>query len=110
MHSVESGTDELLLCLKTIQQGRRYISPAIDLPMNANIAKDLSDLSGLGVRDQEILTFLAQGIENEQIADKLSMSISTLNSHFSRIKTKLQVGSTRELVVRAVCLKHLLRD
>ena len=53
---------------------------------------------------------LSKGIENELIAELLFMSVHTLNTHLSHLKIKLNVSTTRELVVRSVYLQHMFRE
>lgn len=110
LHATESGIDELTLCLQTIKQGKRYISPSIALPLSTTAVQDHPELSNLTERDRAVLQKLAKGTDNEKIAQTLHMSIHTLNSYLGQLKSKLNVGSTRELVVRSVYISHWLID
>lgn len=110
LHAVNSGIDELLICLKTIQQGKRYISSDIELPLNSGAIQEIENLNNLSERERTVLKLMLQGTENEQIASVLNMSVHTLNSHLTHMKAKLGVNTTRQLVVRGVHLKHLLSE
>ncbi len=110
LHATESGVDELLLCLQTIQQGKRYISPAIDLPLSTRVAQQKLEPGNLSERERAVLQHLSKGTENELIADLLFMSVHTLNTHLSHLKAKLKVNTIRELVVLSVHLKHTLGE
>ncbi|MCE1200115.1 MAG: response regulator transcription factor [Marinilabiliales bacterium] len=55
----------------------------------------------LSLREQEILQLLAGGLISKQIADKLYISVNTVNTHRQRILEKLSVGNTTEAVQKA---------
>jgi DNA-binding NarL/FixJ family response regulator len=52
-------------------------------------------------RETEVLSFLAQGRTNEQIAEQLSLSLKTVRNHVSNIFSKLQVADRAQAVIRA---------
>ncbi|MDO9040407.1 MAG: LuxR C-terminal-related transcriptional regulator, partial [Bacteroidota bacterium] len=52
----------------------------------------------LSFREQEILQSLAKGLISKQIADKLFISVNTVNTHRQRIIEKLNVSNTAEAV------------
>jgi len=52
----------------------------------------------LSFREQEILQLLAKGLISKQIADKLFISVNTVNTHRQRIIEKLDVSNTAEAV------------
>jgi DNA-binding CsgD family transcriptional regulator len=52
----------------------------------------------LSFREQEILQLLAKGLISKQIADKLFISVNTVNTHRQRIIEKLEVSNTAEAV------------
>jgi DNA-binding NarL/FixJ family response regulator len=80
-------------------------------PMSMQIARKLVDhfhrLPGpvlpeekLTQREQELLALLAKGRSDKEIADKLSISLSTVRSHLKHIYEKLQVQSRTAAVVK----------
>ncbi len=60
--------------------------------------------TNLSLREQEILKLLAKGLISKQIADKLFISVNTVNTHRQRILEKLNVGNTTEAVQNAARL------
>jgi len=52
----------------------------------------------LSLREKEILQLLAKGLISKQIADKLFISVNTVNTHRQRIIEKLNVSNTAEAV------------
>jgi NarL family two-component system response regulator LiaR len=53
-------------------------------------------------REQEVLELVVQGQSNQQIADALVISITTVKAHMSNILSKLQVSSRTEAIAYAI--------
>jgi ATP/maltotriose-dependent transcriptional regulator MalT len=62
---------------------------------NAQLQEPLSD------RELDVLMLIAAGLSNQQIADKLFISLNTTKSHVKRINAKLDTHSRTEAVHRA---------
>ena len=56
----------------------------------------------LSQREMEVLHLATQGLSNQDIADKLSLSLRTVQAHLGHIFNKLGVSSRTEAVVRAL--------
>jgi len=56
----------------------------------------------LSIREQEIITLIAEGLTNVQIAEKLFLSTHTVNTHRKNIMQKLGVKNTAAIVMYAV--------
>jgi DNA-binding NarL/FixJ family response regulator len=54
--------------------------------------------SPLSEREQEVLSLIAAGLRNKEVADKLSVSIATVKSHIYNIYQKLHVNSRVEAI------------
>jgi DNA-binding NarL/FixJ family response regulator len=52
-------------------------------------------------REAEVLTLIAQGSSNAEIAEKLTLSLKTVRNHVSNIFSKLQVADRAQAVIRA---------
>ncbi len=63
---------------------------------------DLSDDEYLSEREMEVLKWLAQGLSNKEIADKLNLSIHTINTHRKNIMDKTGIRSLAGLTIYAV--------
>jgi DNA-binding CsgD family transcriptional regulator len=79
--------------------GRRLTGGAPSGPFEKNVAA----LASLGVtgREYEVLTLLAEGCANKEIARRLSLSPNTIKTHVARIYEKLKVGRRTEAVRKA---------
>src|SRR6185503_12317557 len=62
-------------------------------------------ISTLTEREREVITLIAQGLKNKQIADRLFISQTTVTHHLSSIYAKLNVSDRLELVVYAFANK-----
>jgi DNA-binding NarL/FixJ family response regulator len=60
------------------------------------------ELLVLSERENEILQFVAQGMRNREIADKLGIAEKTVKNHVSNILKALQVNSRTEAAMKAV--------
>ena len=90
---------DLLAAVREVLAGNRHLSPLaaqnfskgrIDLPQSPG-DKVLTD------REQQIVTLLGQGHSNQEIANKLFISVRTLETHGARAIEKLNLGGMRDL-------------
>lgn len=93
--------DELIEAIRRAHGGLRYVTQPI--------AEQLLDphngdggASKLSDRELQILELMVDGSRTSEIASKLCISASTVSTHIKRIKDKLHVNSTTELVGAAV--------
>ncbi len=74
--------------------------------MQASSLKPLAStlVEPLSEREREVLTLIAQGLSNQQIADALIVSVGTVKKHLNNIFGKLAVESRTQAVARARAL------
>lgn len=72
-------------------EAQRHVSPS----------SSLSLLDSLSQRELEILQLIAQGLSNQEISERLFLSLNTVKGHNQRIFDKLQVQRRTEAVARA---------
>jgi two-component system, NarL family, response regulator LiaR len=72
-------------------------------PLGESFVLNQSNLDALGIskREHEVLTLMAQGLTNQQIADKLFVSLNTVKTHLSNLFQKLEVSRRTQAVQRA---------
>lgn len=100
----ECGRDELLRAVRTVAQGRRYLSPRMaellaDEVTGAGAAAPHRQLSE---RELQVFLRLASGQSVSEIGAALRLSIKTVSTYRSRLLEKLGVGSNAELAAYAV--------
>jgi DNA-binding NarL/FixJ family response regulator len=59
-------------------------------------------VDGLTPRQQEVLTLIAEGLSNQEIADRLDISVRTVERHRENIMGRLNLHSRTELVKYAI--------
>lgn len=100
---------ELLSAVRSVAKGDGYISPAVSGALLSDYRKDVTDpLDLLSNREREVLQLISEGKTNKEIANKLNLSVYTVDSHRGKIMEKLNLHSTGELVRFAI--KHGLGD
>ena len=74
-------------------------SPGIDLHTDFD-EQELARL-GLSLREREVLQLMAAGLSNQEIADRLFVSLNTIKTHGSRIFEKLDVRRRTQAIEKA---------
>ena len=103
----DSDFSEILHAIQNVLISKRYLSPEIaeevlDLLLQAGAGKEEDALNLLSPREREILQLVGEGKTNSSIADQLTLSIRTVESHrFNTIK-KLRLNSHADLVKFAI--------
>ena len=106
----ESATEQLVAAVQAARRGQRYASPEIvgHLVDALAVEKDESPQKTLSDREFEILRLIAQGLGVSRIAQRLSLSVSTVGTYRARLLRKLGLRQTAELIAYAV--RHGLAD
>jgi len=89
---------DLLYAISTVSAGGTFISPSVSRSfVNASDTAD-KESQFLTLRESEVLKLIASGLTNKQIADKLFISIKTVETHRKNIMQKLDVHTIADLV------------
>ena len=102
--------EELLTAVETVSHGKEYYSDSVSdimLKSYVRIAKDDEKPqdkkdAALTTREIEILKLFAGGLSNQEIADKLFISIRTVESHKNHIMQKLDLKTPVDMVKYAL--------
>jgi DNA-binding NarL/FixJ family response regulator len=100
--SKNASPEELLEAVETILGGGTAIEKDVAAEMALHDLAEDAYLKPLTERDLEILRLLSAGDSLSEIADKLGIAYKTVANTLSRIKEKLGVGQTSELIRIAV--------
>lgn len=96
----EAPLDDLARAIRTICGGGTYVDPALaGLLAGPQAAERLPTVTK---REREILRLLADGMRNEQVAQKLSISPLTVRSHVKNAMHKLEADTRTEAVAKAL--------
>lgn len=98
---------ELISGIYAIHRGDSVLHPTIARKItqrfrNANKSQEVRPFEFLTDREMDVLKLAAQGKGNKEIADELSLSIRTIESHIGHIFNKLGVNSRTEAVILAL--------
>lgn len=94
--------------VRTVHRGEALLTPSITRRLiSAFVARrppvtlGATDLSGLTAREREVLTLIARGLSNEEIAETLVVSRATVKTHVGRVFAKIGARDRAQAVVRA---------
>ena len=110
----QAADKELLSAIRTVHSGGTYLHPAhaqalLNDPLPTPLAAgDDKALTPMSEREQETLKLIALGYSNKEIAEKLFLSVKTVETYKARIMEKLEL-TTRAALVR-FALQHKLLD
>jgi two-component system response regulator NreC len=100
MVKTSTGT-ELIQAVRTVNKGKTYIDPLMSKYLVSNYVgrplKSGGRLDILTKREQEVCTYLARGHTNTEVAEALSISKRTVETHRATIMMKLELKSRAEL-------------
>ncbi len=92
--------EELLEAIAAVQQGKTFLSHEANLSL-----RDKEDkMPPISRREKEVLLLIADGLTNNEIADKLFISVPTVNTHRKSLLEKLEAKNTAILIGRATKL------
>jgi DNA-binding NarL/FixJ family response regulator len=110
-----STPQEVIESVRLAAKGEAKITPKIATKViedfrrvektSGEFADASEELLVLSDRENEILQFVAQGLRNREIADKLGIAEKTVKNHVSNILKALQVNSRTEAAMKAVKAK-----
>jgi len=103
-----AAPEELLTAIRAAASGEVYLYPSLakllvrDYLSTDHPAGETPTLDGLTDRESEVLTYLAEGASNDEIAAALVISPKTVERHRENIMKKLNLHSRSELVRYAI--------
>jgi len=90
--------DDLNTAVTAVLENKMFMSPEIAAAVEQTTVRRADQDATLTGREHEILMLIAQGQANKEIADKLSISIRTVEAHRSRIMRKTGMRSHAALI------------
>jgi DNA-binding NarL/FixJ family response regulator len=97
-----SEQDEVLRAIRSIASGEAIFGPAIASRLIAYFSSaNTSAFPELTDREREVLELIAQGKNNQAIANELVLSLKTVRNHVSNVFNKLQVTDRAGAIVKA---------
>ncbi len=95
-----SSDAELIEAIRRVAAGECYVDPGLGAQLV--LADDVPALAGTSERERDVLHLLALGYTNQEIGNKLYVSVRTVDTHRAHIMRKLGLGTRAELVLFAL--------
>ena len=99
---------ELVSAIRVVQQGGVYLYPSLaktlvrDYLTRVETGDEKSAYNGLTEREREVLKLIADGLSNAEVAERLVISVKTVERHRANILAKLNLHNRTELVKYAI--------
>ncbi len=101
----EEDKSELEAAIKALAAGREYFSRKVtEIARTPKPVEVQGEMPKFTRRETEVMNGLAEGWENQKIADAMTVEISTVETHMKSIRAKTGLGSARSLVKYAIDL------
>jgi len=103
-----AAAQDLVQAVRAAARGEAFLYPSVarkvveDYLKRVETGEERERYDGLTTREKEVLTLIAQGLSNQQIAEKLYISIKTVQTHRAHILEKLGLHDRTELVRYAI--------
>lgn len=108
----DTGKEELMRAIKVVSEGRKYFPPEIsEVIIDELLAKTTVEVQDdknrpifqkITPKEKQILGMIVQGYNSREIADKLFLSIRTVDNHRANMMKKTQAKNTADLVKMAI--------
>lgn len=101
----DSGPEALVRAIRQVQRGESSLHPKIARKLMQELSRPASrppTAAPLTPREAEVLQLVAQGLGNQEIADKLFIGEATVRSHVSNILSKLHLASRTQAALYAL--------
>ncbi len=102
--SKDTAPDELVKAVQKVLLGKKYISQSIAEKLANNFSSDttLSPHESLSDREFDVMKLLANGKSVSEIADMLSLSVTTVSTYRARVMVKMNLKSNSDLTKYAL--------
>jgi len=100
----DSAAAELIEAIAAVSAGKSFFSPAVAQVVFDDYVRSLTDkgitdpYDSLSEREREVLQLVAEGRSSKEIAELLSISPATVETHRAHLLQKLQLHNTVEVV------------
>ena len=101
----DATKQEIIMALQEVSKGREYVSFSVAEALKKSMPND--QLPVLTKREKEILEMIAEGLTNHEIAARLFLNSTTIDSHRKNMLTKFNVKNTAALIKIAMS-NHLI--
>lgn len=111
----DASRDELLIAIKSVLNGKTYISPGISEGImvgyleGKKIIKGSTAWDSITQREKDVLKLIGEGYKNKEIADFLNISVKTVEKHRANVMKKLDLHNVSALTAYAIQKKLVVK-
>jgi DNA-binding NarL/FixJ family response regulator len=103
----ESATEEVVTAIRQVLKGEIYLSAPMSKRMMSQLVGhkrngDASPLENLSDRELEVYEMVGDGLTTRKIAERLHLSVKTIETHKAHLKEKLNLQNATELTQHAI--------
>jgi DNA-binding NarL/FixJ family response regulator len=105
----QAASDQLIIALRQVLDGETYLSEALASALRvaretgtSSVVSVADPLHRLSNRELQVLGFIGRGLSSREMADSLSLSIKTVESHRQSLKRKLNLATNAQLLQFAI--------
>jgi two-component system response regulator NreC len=104
----DSAESDLVRAIHSVAEGKSFFSPTVSKVLLEDYMRKLQRNGGessydlLTPREREVLQLIAEGKSNKEVADMLSLSVYTVETHRGNLMEKLGLKGIPELILYAV--------
>jgi DNA-binding NarL/FixJ family response regulator len=106
----DADADELERAIRCVVRGEKYLTPAVSKHLfddymrriRADQAQEVSQTRALTARQREILQLIAEGKSTREIAERLHLSVKTVETHRAQIMQRLEIYDVAGLTRYAI--------
>lgn len=102
----EAATENVLTAIRQVLEGGVYLSEKMSARLLSKLVggRQGADqgIQALSDREMEVFEYIGQGLPTREIAEKMHLSVKTVETYRANIKSKLHIHSAAELVQHAI--------
>jgi DNA-binding NarL/FixJ family response regulator len=98
----QAAADQLITALRCVLEGETYLSAGVRRALDDRSRISADEPSKLSARELQVLGMIGRGVSSRDIAQALSLSVKTIESHRLSIKRKLNLTTNAQLVQYAI--------
>ena len=98
----QAATDQLINALRTVLRGQIYLSEAMQTRLAERRDPSATPRSRLSARELQVINLIGRGVGSRDMANNLSLSVKTIESHRAAIKRKLGLATNAQLIQYAI--------
>ncbi|TDE25044.1 response regulator transcription factor [Nonomuraea mesophila] len=97
---------DLLAAIRVVARGEALLAPTVTRRLieeftRTPVTPRVKGLDGVTERERDVLTLIARGLSNGEIAEHLQVSLATVKTHITRLLAKLEARDRAQLVIAA---------